>query len=200
MRLYHQPRTRSTRILWALEEIGEPYDLQVISREDKAEPWYRAIHPLGQSPAATLDGGPMFESAALVWQIADEHPGAALAAPVGGYQRALQYQWSFFGMTELEGPLMESARQLWGETPDAAIVERANARFARNLAPVDALLGGREFLVGDALSVADIVLGSVVAFARIAELAPLPDAVNAYVDRLEARPALQRARAVQAQS
>ncbi len=198
MRLYHQPRTRSTRILWALEEIGAPYDLQLITREEKAESWFRAIHPLGRSPAAMLDGGPLFESAALAWQLADEHPSAGLAGAVGSYERAQQYQWSFFGMTELEAPLIDVARQLWSDEADATAVEKAQARFAANVAPVEDLMGDREFLVGDGLSVADIVLGSVVAFGRIAELAPLPAAVAAYVDRLEARPAMQRARAIQA--
>ena len=52
MRLYHQPRSRSVRVLWALTESGADYDLQLIAREDKQAPWYRALHPLGLAPVA----------------------------------------------------------------------------------------------------------------------------------------------------
>ena len=61
MKLYHQPRSRSTRVLWALEEIGAPFELQVMTREFKQTPEYRALHPLGKSPVAVLADGPMFE-------------------------------------------------------------------------------------------------------------------------------------------
>src|SRR3954471_8488872 len=115
MRLYHQPRSRSVRALWALEEAGADYDLQLISREDKQSPWYRALHPLGRSPVAEFDEGPVFESAAIVWQGGDAPPQAGLTATVGSHARALQYQWSFFAASEIEPQLNEIARQLWGE-------------------------------------------------------------------------------------
>ena len=57
MRLHHQPRSRSTRVLWLLEELGTPFDLTVMSREDKQTPEYRALHPLGRSPVLEEDGG-----------------------------------------------------------------------------------------------------------------------------------------------
>ena len=199
MRLYHQPRSRSVRALWALEEAGAPYDLQLIAREDKQEPWYRALHPLGRSPVAELDGGPLFESGAIVWQVCDAHPDAGLSAPLGSYARARQYQWSFFAASELEPPLNEIARQLWGGgEPDEAAIAAARGRFAERAAVVADALQAREYLVDDRFSVADIAVGAVTGFAKMAELTELSTKVDAYVVRIEARPALIAARARQA--
>jgi glutathione S-transferase len=198
MRLYHQPRSRSVRVLWALAEADADYDLQLLAREQKQEGWYRALHPLGRAPVAELAEGPLFESAALVWYVCDLHPDAGLAAPVGSYERGLQYQWSFFASSELEPPLNEIARQLWGGgEPDEAAIAAARERFGRAAAVIEHALDGKEYMVGGRFSVADLGVGSVTGFAKMAELAGLPPAVDAYVQRLEARPALVAARARQ---
>ncbi len=198
MRLHHQPRSRSTRVLWLLEELDIPFDLTVISREDKQTPAYRALHPLGRAPVLEEEGGPVFESAALLLHIADQNLEAGLIAPLGSHERALQYQWCFFGMTDVEGALMDIARQIWQDAaePDAGIIERATARFVATAGVVAGALGDDDYLVGNAFSVADIVIGSVLGFARSGELTELPANVASYVDRLEARPARQRAVAV----
>ena len=116
MRLHHQPRSRSTRVLWLLEELGIPFDLTVMSREDKQTPAYLALHPLGRSPVLEEEGGPVFESAALILHLADQNLDAGLIAPLGSHERALQYQWCFFAMTDMEGALMDIARQLWKDS------------------------------------------------------------------------------------
>lgn len=199
MRLYHQPRSRSTHVLWLLEEIGQPFELVVIAREDKETDAYRALHPLGRAPVLEDDEGPLFESAALILHLADLAPEHGLIGPVGSHVRALQYQWSFFGMTELEAPLMEVARQFWKETDDpiAEVVDKGRARFASAAGVIENVLGSGDYLVEDAFSVADIVVGAALLFARTAELAQVPDGLVAYLDRLEARPARIRAREVQ---
>ena len=198
MRLHHQPRSRSTRVLWLLEELGIPFDLTVISREAKQTPEYRALHPLGRAPVLEEEGGPVFESAALLLHIADQNLEAGLIAPLGSHERALQYQWCFFGMTDIEGALMDIARQVWQDAaePDAGIIERATTRFVATANVIAGALGDDDYLVGNAFSVADIVIGSVLGFARSGELTELPVNVASYVDRLEARPARQRAVAV----
>jgi glutathione S-transferase len=195
MRLYHQPRSRSTRVLWLVEEAGAAVDVVVIAREQKAGDDYRKMHPLGRSPAYVEDGGPVFESAALCLHLADRHPEAGLIAPPGSHERALQYQWCFFAMTELEAPLVDAGRQLWKDSgePDAAIVAAALGRFETGVAVVEAALAGDDYLVGNSFSVADVVVGGVLTFARMSELAQLPPGIVPYVDGLEARPARQRA-------
>jgi len=103
-------------------------------------------------------------------------------------------------MTDMESALMDIARQLWKDSGDhdTAIVGRAAARFVATAGVVESALGGDEYLVDDAFSVADIVVGSVLAFARTGELTELPAGIVPYVDRLEARPARLRAVAVTA--
>ena len=198
MRLHHQPRSRSTRVLWLLEELGVPFDLTVMSREVKQTPAYRALHPLGRSPVLEEEGGPVFESAALILHLADQNLEAGLIAPLGSHERALQYQWCFFAMTDMESALVDISRQLWKDSgdPDTEIIDRATARFLATTGVIETALGGGEYLVGNAFSVADIVVGSVLAFARTGEVTELPSSVVPYLDRLEARPARQRAVAV----
>jgi glutathione S-transferase len=195
MLLYHQPRSRSTRVLWLAEEAGAPVDVTLLTREHKQTDEYRKLHPLANSPVLVDADGPVFESAALVLHLADLHPEAGLIAPPGSHERALQYQWAFFGMVELEGPLIEVARQLWKDSgePLAEIMDAALARFRRAAAVVEATLAGADHLVGDGFSVADIIVGSVLSFARTAEITELPPGLLAYVDGLEARPARVRA-------
>lgn len=195
MRLHHQPRSRSTRVLWLLEELGVPFDLTVMSRDVKQTPAYRALHPLGRSPVLEEDGGPVFESSALILHLADQNLADGLIAPLGSHERALQYQWCFFAMTELEAPLVEIARELWKESgdPDVPRIEDRRARFAAGTDVLEATLDGGDYLVGNSFSVADIVVGGVLSFARTAEIAELAPGIVPYVDRLEARPARQRA-------
>jgi glutathione S-transferase len=180
MHLYHQPRSRSTRVLWLIEEIGAPVEVTVMEREFKHTEAYKKLHPLGRSPVYVEAGGPVFESAAICLHIAERYPEAGLIARAGTHERALQYQWCFFAMTELEAPLIDAARQVWKDSgdPDAAIIAAAL---------------GRDHLVGVGFSVADVVVGGVLTFARTAEITELPPGLVPYVDGLEARPARQRA-------
>ena len=105
-RLYYMPRTRSSRVLWLLEEIGAPYDLTEIKGAERRSEEHLLRHPLGRVPALELgDGTTMFESAAICLELADLNPGAGLIGPVGSTARGLVYQWVVFAVSELEGPL-----------------------------------------------------------------------------------------------
>lgn len=195
MRLYHQPRSRSSRVLWLAEEAGAPIDVVVIERSEKFTDDYKKMHPLSRSPAYVEDEGPVFESAALVLHLADRHAEAGLIAAPGTHERALQYQWCFFAMTELEVPLIDVAREMWKESGEPSAEHSAGglARFERGAAVVADAVKGRDYLVADSFSVADIIVGAVLSFARTAEITELPAGLVDYVDGLEARPARQRA-------
>src|SRR3990172_830932 len=106
MRLYHVPNTRSTRVLWLLEEIGAPYDLTVMEPAERKGPEHLERHPLGRVPAIEEEGGYVFESAAICLHLADLHPEATLTPRVETHERAPAYQWVFFSMTELEAGLL----------------------------------------------------------------------------------------------
>jgi glutathione S-transferase len=194
MRLFHVPNTRSTRVLWLLEEIGAPYDLTLMTRDERQEDEHVGRHPLGRVPVVEDDEGYVFESLAILIHVADLHPEAGLIPPVGSHDRALVYQWSAFAMTELEPKVLEvfTARK----AEDAEREETATRRFRDAAAVVETALTNRDFLVGDAFSVADLVCAAVLLFARRAELVDGFPAIAAYIERIESRPARRRAVAV----
>src|SRR5580692_5026507 len=103
MRVYHRPGAgRPVRALWALEEAGIPYQLEVVSKEGESGERHRTRHPLGRVPVLeTDDGRLLFESSAICLYAAELAPGAELIAADGSLERALAYQWIFFAMTEI---------------------------------------------------------------------------------------------------
>jgi glutathione S-transferase len=193
VRLYYMPRTRSSRVLWMLEEIGAPYELTEIAGAERRSDAHLARHPLGRVPALELeDGTVMFESAAICLQLADLHPDAELAAPLGSSERALVYQWVLFAMTELEGPLFR-----WlGELRDGVTESPAQQRFSAAAAALEAALDGREWVLGDRFTVADVLCASILSGAHSRGLLEPWPGLQAYVERGEARPAYARAAAI----
>jgi glutathione S-transferase len=192
MRVFHREHAgRPVRIAWMLEEIGEPYELSVLTREQGRGEEHRARHPLGRVPVLEDDEGYVFESAAICLHLADMHPDAGLLAPPGTHARALAYQWSVFAPAELEPPLFETWIQAERDPERAAA---ARERFDRAAAAVADALGEHEYLVADRFGVADVLVGTAVAFTARAgfgdEMAP---ELQAYVARLAQRPAFQRA-------
>jgi glutathione S-transferase len=194
MRLYHVPNTRSTRVLWLLEEIGEPYDLTLMTGDERRGEEHASRHPLGRVPVIEDDEGFVFESLAILLHIADLHPEAALIPPPGSHDRALVYQWSVFAMTELETEVLEvfTARR----AEDAERVAESTTRFRDAARVVERTLEDGDYLVGDSFSVADLVAAAVLLFARRAELVDGLPQIAAYLERIESRPARERALAI----
>ena len=192
-RLYYMPRTRSSRVLWLLEEIGAPYDLTEIRGVERRSEEHLLRHPLGRVPALQLeDGATMFESAAICLQLADLNPDAGLIGPVGSTGRGLVYQWVVFAVSELEGPLFRWIRELG----DGVVDSPARDRFAAAAGAMQSLLAGHDWVVDDRFSVADVMCGSVLQGANARGLLEPWRALEAYVHRGEARPAYARAAAI----
>ena len=193
MRLYHLPPSRSARVLWLLEEVGQPYDLTVMKGDDRKTDEHRRRHPLGRVPVLEDDEGFLFESAALCLQIADLYPDAQLNWPLATHERGLVYQWTVFAMSELEPAILEVRRNR-EDNPEHA--QAGAERFTTAAAAIEHALDGQEYLVGERFSVADLVCGAVLIFARSTDLTDDMPNINAYLERLEARPARQRATAI----
>jgi len=189
MRLYHMPGSRSTRVLWMLEEIGVPYEVTLMTREERKTAEHIGRHPLGRVPVLELDDGSLlFESAAICLQLADLRPDARLIPPPGSPARGSVYQWCLFAMTELEPPVfqwMTARREGADETVPAE-------RYHTAAAVLNAALADREWLLGT-FSVADVICAGVAGITHRAELSLEPQRVRAYVERARARPANQRA-------
>lgn len=202
MKLYFNKFSRGTRPRWLLEELGVPYELVNVdmrAREHKSEAYLR-VHPLGKVPAMEFDGEPMIESAAICMHLADLFPEAGLAPAVGTPDRARYYEAVLFAMTTLEPLVAKVAEHAPGgmgapERRDPAQEAEARAALGTVLDVIEAWIGEASFLCGERFTAADVVLGSVLAWgARLGIGADRPR-LAAYVARLTARPAFQRARA-----
>jgi glutathione S-transferase len=193
-RLYHREGAgRPPRVRWALEEAGAPYEIVVLTKEEGRSEEHAARHPLRRVPALEGDAGSLFESAALCLQIADLYPAADLIPAEATQARGEVYQWSFFAMTELETTLLRVYAELHADEPDAEAVADAEARLAKVTAALAGALDGHEYLVDDRFTIADVVMGGVLHSARRLELLPDSPAIHAYLARLDAREAKQRA-------
>jgi glutathione S-transferase len=192
-RLYYMPRTRSSRVLWLLAEIGAPYDLTRLAPEERTSAEHRERHPLGRVPALELDDGTvMFESAAICLQLADLYPDAGLIAPLGSGARGLVYQWVLFAVAELEAPLFR-----WiGEGGEESADSPSRERFAQAATALETALEGHDWLVGGRFSVADVMCASVLGGAHARGLLGAWPGLQAYVERGEARPAFVAAAAI----
>lgn len=197
MKLYYVPRTRASRPRWVLEELGVPYELVRLDpgKGETRTAEHLARQPLGHVPA--LEDGPvrMFESAAICLHLAERYPERGLLPPPGTPGRAATYQWLFYAMTELEPPCVALSAEM--KRPEAernaAAVAEARARFRKAAAALEPLLARGEFLLGPAFTVSDVVVGAIVAWARVlGALEGLP-ATEAWLARLKERPAWKRA-------
>jgi len=191
-RLYHREGAgRPPRVRWALEEAGAPYDYVVMDSEAASGEEHARRHPLGRVPALETDDGTLFESAALCLHIADLHPEAGLIPASGTHERGEVYQWAFFAMTELETAMVRAYLARRGS--DAEATEKAEARMEKAANVLADALDGRDYLVGNEFTIADIVVGGVLESARRYDLLPDSPVLRSYLERLDSRPAKQRA-------
>jgi len=192
-RLYYMPRTRSSRVLWLLEEIGERYELTEIAGVQRRSAEHLRRHPLGRVPALELgDGTTIFESAAICLQLADLYPAAGLIPALGSSERALVYQWVMFAVAELEGPLFRWIGVLGDDTTESP----ARDRFTQAAVALESALDGGDWLLDAQFTVADVMCASVLQGADSREmLRPWPG-LEAYVQRSESRPAYAKAAAI----
>jgi len=198
MKLYHCPNSRSVRIVWLLEELGLDYELQIMPLGDKSmrEPGYLAKHPAGRVPALEDGEVTLFESGAIVEYLLARHGGGRMVPAVDSPEFPQYLQWLHYAegmiMPQINVIVVET-RFLPPEKRNPTNLARAQKLLGRMVAIVDRHLEGRDHLAGD-FSGADIMTGhACCAAARYGGDVPIGDNVRAYVDRLMARPALQKA-------
>jgi len=190
MRLYHVPNSSSQRVVWLLEELGEPFELVILGDRASrlADREHVARHPMGRVPVLEDDEGPVFESGAICVYLADKYPQAGLLPPAGTHERGLVYQWSFFAYTELQA---RAAQIRLAGSPEAA--EAPAKALGEAVDALDRALQGKDFLVGDRFSVADLLVATALSAARRLSGIELPAQAGRYLDAIESRPAKQRA-------
>jgi len=202
--IYGYPFTRSTRATWALEEIGAEYDFVPVnlSKGEHKKPEFLKINPAGKVPALVDGDLILAETAAIVTYIGEKFPTSGLV-PADIADRAHYFQWNFFNMTELEAPLWVRAKHT-SQFPEArrvpAVAESCLWEFHRATAVLAQHMEGREYAVGDRFTAADIMLCGTLNWARVSEVSLASAVLDAYADRILARPALATARAREAKA
>jgi len=187
---------RDTRVRWALEEVGQPYEVRLVSFRAMKEPAHLALNPFGQIPTFEEGDLALFETGAIVLHIAQRHAGL-LPADMNARARAIS--WMFAAVNTIEPPILElvNAKLLERDRPWAT--ERlplVHERVRNRLVPLSTRLGDAEWLDG-AFSAGDLMMASVLLRLRASGILDEYPNLAGYVARAEARPAYQRAFAAQ---
>lgn len=198
IKLYYSPRTRAVRVRWLLEEMGLPYELVRLNLGElpQTNPGYFKIHPHGAVPAIEDGTLTMIESGAICEYLTEKHADKKLAPLPNSTLRPRYLQWMFYCAGTFEPPftqLFQQTRGLPEAERSAAAADKARADFNDVIAFLETSLAGKQYLLGDEFSAADIMLGHSLLNARRYEMLSGVPNLDAYLTRLDARPARQRA-------
>lgn len=191
-----QGLARDTRVRWALEELGQPYEVRLVSFQAMKEPVHLALHPFGQIPTYEEGGLVLFETGAIVLHLAQRHAGLL---PAEADARARAVTWMFAAVNTVEPPILELATARLHERDQpwtAARLPLVEDRVRQRLRQLSARLGPADWLDGG-FSAGDLMMVSVLLRLRSSGLLDEFANLAAYVARGEARPAYRRAFAAQ---
>jgi glutathione S-transferase len=197
--LYHAAPSRSSIAHWMLEELGQPYELQMISfkKGENRQPAFLAINPMGKVPVLRHGDTLITEAAAICTYLADEFPQAKLNVPVGDPKRGAYLKWLFFGPSCVEPAIAERA------FPRKEAPSRAALGFGDFDTVVDVLASAAAaadpYLLGKQFTAADVIIGSGLRWGTMFKLLPERSEFKSYLTTLAARPALQRTTAKDAE-
>lgn len=194
--LFWCPRTRSSRIIWLLEELQIPYRLKHIDIRDpeaRKHPGFRKASPMGKVPAMSLGEVSLADSSAIALYLADRFPEAGLAPEVTHANRGRYLYWSTYTPGVIE-PAMAEKFGNW-------TVSRVSSGWGDFDLMVETLEEGLKvgpWILGDHFSAADTLLGSSVHFMQLFGILPESKTLTDYLERCKARPAYQRSEAIEA--
>jgi glutathione S-transferase len=189
------PGSRVSRVLWMLEELGEPYEFVPVKLHS---PEMYALNPSGKAPALVDGDVVVTDSAAICIYLADKHGEREMGARAGIAGRAEMDSWMHFAQSEFEAPLWNKLRHrfLLPQEVRVDVGPAAAHDFANEVRTLERRLDGRAYSLGDRFSAVDVMLGDMGAWARAGKFRIESDRVNAYFVRVLARPARARAQAV----
>jgi glutathione S-transferase len=194
--LHHLNNSRSQRIIWLLEELGTPYDLVLYQRDattNLAPPELKAVNPLGKSPVITDGDITIAESGAIVEYLVDRYGGGRFQPPAGSNAHLVYLEWLHYAEGSAMLPLMLSFYLMRLGEAAAPLNPRVNGEIENHFTYIAGALGDRDYLMGADFTGADVQISFVLEMARaLGRLNAFPS-LSAYVDRLHARPAYQRA-------
>jgi glutathione S-transferase len=187
--LYTNPQSRGRIIRWMLEEIGQPYETEIVTYDEIKSERYLAVNPMGKIPAIKHRGHVVTECAAICAYLADVFPQAGLGPRDA--EKADYYRWLFYAAGPVEAAASNKAMG-WEPTPER---ERmfGYGNFDKVVAVLDDLLSGRDYICGDRFTAADVYFGSQIMFPMQFGMLPEKDSFLRYRERLTARDAYKRA-------
>lgn len=185
------PRSRSMRVFWMLEELGEEYEI-LANGPHSAE--IKAVNPSGKVPALIVDGTAILDSVAIMQFLADRH--GKLTFKAGTVERGIQDSFTHFALDEIDGPLWTAGKHSF-VLPEhlrvPAVKETAKAEFKRAMKVLAERLGDNEFVMGDTFTVPDLLIGHCAGWAASIKY-DMPDGkLGDYLKRIRSRPAFKRA-------
>jgi glutathione S-transferase len=186
---YTNPQSRGRIVRWMLEEVGEPYETEIVAYDQMKSERYLAIHPLGKVPAIKHRGHVLTECAAICAYLADAFPEAGLGPQDD--EKADYYRWLFYAAGPLEAAISNQAMG-WQVPPER---ERmfGYGNFDKAIAAIDEMLSLRDYVCGNRFTAADVYVGSQIMFPLQFGMLPERDSFLRYRDRLQAREAYKRA-------
>jgi glutathione S-transferase len=187
--LYTNPQSRGRIVRWMLEEVGEPYDTEIVAYDQLKDERYLAVNPMGKVPAIKHGGHVVTECAAICAYLADVFPAAALGPNAD--EKADYYRWLFYAAGPVEAAVSNQAMG-WTPTPER---ERmfGYGNYGRVVAVLDELFSLRDYVCGDRFTAADVYVGSQIMFPMQFGMLPEKDSFVRYRERLTAREAYKRA-------
>jgi glutathione S-transferase len=191
--LYHSPNTRSSGTLTLLEELGVPYELRVLNMKagEQREPAFVAVNPMGKVPALLHGGTLVTEQVAISLYLADLFPEARLAPPIGDPLRGPYLRWMVFYAACFEPAVIDRAAQ--GEPAPLAMSPYGD--YETMLHTLTTQLARGPYLLGERFSAADVLWGGALAWTTMFKLVPELPVIAEYIARWNARPAVARVKA-----
>jgi glutathione S-transferase len=192
--LYHAAPSRSSIALWMLEEVGEPFDIHLLSfkKGETRAADYLKVNPMGKVPALKHGDVVVTEAAAICTYLADSFPQAGLNVPIGDPRRGPYLKWLFFGPTCVEAAIMDRSFPRAGEPPRQALGYGDHESVINVLS--EAVQKG-PYLLGEQFTAADVVIGSGLRWGMMFKGIPERPEFVAYAGRVAERPAAKRATA-----
>jgi glutathione S-transferase len=200
IKVYGMPDTRSTRVLWVLEEANADYEFIKVDlgKGEAREESYLKLNPSGKVPTLIHDDFVLTESAAICTYIGDLFPDSNLIPACRTSERAIFNQWCYFAMTELEQPLWSMAKHRFALPKEYRIREMlitANYEFDKALDVFSLRLSDSEFLVGDRFTCADLIVANILSWAKRGGKRAMSlrhDNIEQYLERMLSREAFLR--------
>jgi glutathione S-transferase len=193
---YTNPQSRGRIVRWMLEELGQPYDTEIVPYDQLKSDRYLSVNPMGKLPAIKHGGHVVTECAAICAYLADVYPEAGLGP--GRSEKPDYYRWFFYAAGPVEAAVSNQAMG-WVPTPER---ERmfGYGNFDKVVAVLDELFSLRDYVCGGRFTAADVYLGSQIMFPMQFGLLPEKESFVRYRERLQARDAYQRANAIDDQA